>query len=113
MKRGELWTLQDRNYASKSRPVVIVQADSASGFDSVVLCLFTSFESDAIATRVRIEPSAGNGLQKTSYVMADKIVTVDKAMLGERIGSLSDSQMRMVAGKLAKVLEIHKSDIEE
>jgi mRNA interferase MazF len=60
-----------------------------------------------------IEPSADNGMQKTSYVMTDKIVTVEKTMLGERIGSLSDSEMRMVAGKLAKVLEIHKNDIEE
>ncbi|GHV07616.1 putative endoribonuclease MazF [Campylobacterota bacterium] len=112
MKRGELWTLQDRNYASKPRPVVIVQADSSS-FNSVILCLFTSFESNTIATRVKIEPSAENGLQKISYVMTDKIVTVDRAMLGECIGSLSESQMRLVSGKLAKVLEIHKSDIEE
>ena len=23
MKRGEIWTLQDKNYASKARPVVV------------------------------------------------------------------------------------------
>ena len=27
MKRGEIWTLQDKNYASKARPVVIIQSD--------------------------------------------------------------------------------------
>jgi mRNA interferase MazF len=26
MKRGEIWTLQDDGYASKARPVIIVQA---------------------------------------------------------------------------------------
>ena len=45
MKRGEIWTLQDRNYASKARPVVVIQSDKHDSFDSVILCLFTSFES--------------------------------------------------------------------
>jgi hypothetical protein len=39
MKRGEIWTLQADGYASKPRPVVIVQNDSIGGFDSVVTCL--------------------------------------------------------------------------
>jgi mRNA interferase MazF len=91
----------------------IVQADSENSFDSVILSLFTSFDSDAIATRVKIEPSAENGLEKTSYVMTDKIITVEKTLLGKRIGSLTAHEMSLIAGKLAKVLEIHKNDIEE
>jgi hypothetical protein len=43
----------------------------------------------------------------------DKIVTVEKTLLGNRIGSLTGHEMSLVSGKLAKVLEIHKSDIEE
>jgi len=46
MKRGELWTLKDRNYAVKARPVVIGQANLENDFDSVILCLFTTFESE-------------------------------------------------------------------
>jgi len=38
MKRGELWTLKDRNYAAKARPVVIVQADIKNDFDSLFIC---------------------------------------------------------------------------
>jgi mRNA interferase MazF len=113
MQRGEFWILQDNSYASKIRPVVIVQADSENTFDSVILCLFTSFTSDTIPTRVRIEPTAENGLEKTSYVMTEKIVTVDKTMLDKRIGKLTDKEMHIIAGKLAKVLEISKNDIEE
>lgn len=78
MKRGEIWTLQDKHYASKARPVVAIQSDKHDSFDSVILCLFTSYESGDISTRVRIEPSSENGLQKVSYVMTDKIVTVDE-----------------------------------
>ena len=112
MKRGELWTLRDRNYASKARPVVIVQADSENFFDSVILCLFTSFKSENISTRVKIEPSPENGLEKTSYVMTDKIITVEKSLLGKQLGNLTSEEMHHIAGKLAKILDIQKNDIE-
>ena len=113
MKHGELWTLQDKNYASKARPVLIIQSDNENIFDSIILCLLTSFESENVSTRLRIEPTPENGLMKTSYVMTDKIVTVEKAMLGVHIGNLTESEMHLIAGKLAKVLKIYKSDIEE
>ena len=113
MKRGELWTLKDSNYASKARPVVIIQANSENNFDSVILCLFTSFDSENILTRVKIDPTAENGLEKISYVMTEKIVTIEKTMLGRHIGNLTNDEMHLIAGKLAKVLDIHKNDIEE
>ena len=104
MKRGEIWTLQDRQYASKARPVVVIQSDNHNSFDSVILCLFTSFESGNISTRVPVEPSAENGLQKKSFVMTDKIVTVDKKMLGKRVGALSDENMTAVSEQLKIIL---------
>jgi mRNA interferase MazF len=113
MRRGELWTLKDRNYAAKARPVVIVQADIEDNFDSVILCLFTTFESENISTRVKIEPTAENGLDQISYVMTEKIITVEKTMLGKHIGNLTSNEMRLIAGKLAKILEIRRDDIEE
>lgn len=41
MKRGEIRTLQADGYASKPRPVVIVQSDAVDRFDSVITCLLT------------------------------------------------------------------------
>ena len=105
--------MKDRDYAAKARPVVIVQADIEGNFDSIILCLFTTYVSDDISTRIKIEPNTENGLEKTSYVMTDKIITVDKALLGNRIGSLSNNEMHQISGKLAKILNIHKNDIEE
>ena len=66
--------------------------------------IFTSYESGDISTRVRIEPSSENGLQKVSYVMTDKIVTVDKSMLGKRVGVLSDDDMLAVSEQLRAIL---------
>jgi mRNA interferase MazF len=106
MRRGELWTLKDKNYAAKARPVVIVQAALENDFDSVILCLFTTFESDSVLTRVKIEPTIENGLEKISYVMTEKIITVEKTMLGMHIGDLTDKEMRIIAGKLAKIFTI-------
>ena len=113
MRRGELWTLKDKNYASKARPVVIVQANLEINFDSVILCLLTTFKSENVSTRVKIEPTAENGLEDVSFVMTEKIVTVEKTMLGIHIGGLTNSEMCLIAGKLAKVLDIHKNDISE
>ena len=33
MKRGEIWTLRDRRYASKARPVIVIQNDAFDNFD--------------------------------------------------------------------------------
>lgn len=83
--RGEIWTMKDDLYASKARPVVIVQSDKIRGFDSVVLCLMTTFESSGIPTRVRVEPSTDNGLDRTSFVMTDAQGRMDFAELAARL----------------------------
>ena len=107
--RGEIWTMRDDLYASKARPVVIVQSDEIVGFDSVVLCLMTTFESSGMPTRIRVEPSEENGLDRTSFVMTDKIASVSRSMLGKRIGILERDRMDEVAEKLALVLGLSQS----
>jgi len=106
MKRGEVWTLRDDRYANKARPVVVVQSDNMHEFDSIVLCLFTTFESKHIPTRVFISADLTNGLKKDSYIMTEKIVTVAKVELGEKIGILTDAQVIKVANQLTVILGI-------
>jgi len=106
MKRGEIWTLQDDQYASKARPVVIVQSDSIGEFNSVILALLTTFDNADAPTRVMIEPSESNGLHQTSFVMTEKLVTVRRSDLGLRLGTLTNLQMGAVSHQLAVVLDI-------
>lgn len=106
MRRGEIWTLRDRQYASKARPVVIIQSEKHMSFDSVVLCLFTTYDSVGIDTRVMISATEDNGLKQDSFVMTDKIVTVDKRMLGNCIGILSDADMDAVSLQLKVILDL-------
>jgi mRNA interferase MazF len=112
MQRGEIWTLRDDGYASKARPVIIVQGDLGDVFDSVVLCLFTTFVSDTISTRVKIEPSPENSLKQISYVMTDKILTVARSELGVKVGSLNQRQMHEINKQIARLLVITKEDID-
>jgi mRNA interferase MazF len=113
MKRGEIWAIRDDGYASKARPVIIVQSDPGEFFNSVILCLFTTFESSHIPTRVRVVPNETNGLKKDSFVMTEKLITIDKKELGEKIGVLTNEQMHQISCQLAKLLDIHKEDIGE
>lgn len=106
MRSGEIWTLRDDVYASKARPVIVVQARELERFDSVILCLLTSYDSTDIPNRVKINPDKDNALTQPSYVMTDKIVTVNKALLGRKIGCLCEAQMAEVRENLAILLGI-------
>ena len=105
MERGDVWTCLYEGYASKPRPVLIVQDNAVSGpFGSTVMCLITSFVSDDIPTRVRIEPSPANGLLKTSWIATEKIMAVPVSALKNKVGQLSKSDMQKVSESLRKVL---------
>jgi mRNA interferase MazF len=89
MKRGELWTMAGgTGYTSKPRPNVIVQDDAYTARDSIVVCLITTDATDLPVFRVPVDPTAENGLRATSRLMVDKVTTVTKSRLGQRIGRL-------------------------
>jgi mRNA interferase MazF len=91
MTRGEIWTVAGgTDYAGKLRPAVIVQDDSFDATASVTICAFTSDPTEAPLVRIQVEPSEGNGLRERSTLMVDKLTTVPKRKLGNRIGRLGD-----------------------
>jgi mRNA interferase MazF len=94
MKRGEVWTVSGgKDYAGKPRPVVIVQDDSLDATDSITICAFTTDPTEAPLFRLSVEPSERNGLRSSSRLMVDKITTVPKSKVGERIGRLDDEDV--------------------
>lgn len=89
MRRGDIWTVSGGNdYAGKPRPVVIVQDDAFDATGSITVCAFTTDATEAPLFRLRVEPNEHNGLRSASRLMVDKITTVPKSKLGERIGRL-------------------------
>jgi mRNA interferase MazF len=105
MKRGDVVTVAASGDYGKPRPAVIVQTDAfPAGHASVVICQMTSECSDAPDFRVTIDPSEKNGLQVRSQVMADKLVTIRRERIGQRVGHLDDNDILRLNIALALVM---------
>jgi mRNA interferase MazF len=91
--RGEIWTVSASGYAGKPRPAVVVQEDSFEGTDSVTICVFTTDPTEAPIFRLLVEPDQQNGLRAASRIMVDKVTTVPRARLGDRIGRLGEEDV--------------------
>ena len=94
MKRGDIWTVSGGpDYAAKPRPAVILQDEVFDATASLTLCPFTTHIIDAPLIRITVEPSDRNGLRTSSQLMVDKITTVSKRKVHDRIGRLSDEDI--------------------
>ena len=105
MKRGEIWTVAGGgNYAGKPRPAVIVQNDDFDTTDSIAFCPFTTDTAEAPLIRLPVEPDGRNGLDALSRIMVDKIATVPKRKIGERIGELGGEDIARLDRAVATFL---------
>lgn len=97
MRRGEVFTVAARGpYTGKPRPVVIVQDDRFDATGSVTVCPLTMNPVEAPLTRIPIVPSAVNGLDQPSKLMVDKVTTMPRGSLRERLGRLpADDLVRL------------------
>ncbi len=94
MKRGDIWTVAGGpEYAGKPRPALILQDDRFETTASVTVCPFTTNPTDAPLFRLVVQPSDRNGLRARSRLMIDKIVTVPRSKLGDRIGKLDEEDL--------------------
>ena len=107
MKRGEIWTAAaGSGYVGKPRPVVIVQDSRFDATASVTVCAFTTDPTDAPLIRLLIEADDVTGIHESSRLMIDKITTVRRSKLGERIGCLGDDDMIRLSRALVVFLGI-------
>ena len=94
MKRGEVWTVAGGgDYAGKPRPVVILQDDRFDATASITICVCTTDPTSAPLFRLEIKPNERNGLKAACRLMVDKITTVPKSKVGQRIGQLDDEDI--------------------
>lgn len=94
MNRGEIWTASaGSGYAGKPRPVVIVQDDRFDATASVTVCAFTTDPTDAPLIRLLIEADDVSGLREPSRLMIDKVTTIARSKLGERVGQLRNDDL--------------------
>jgi mRNA interferase MazF len=94
VRRGELWTAAGgTHYASKPRPVLVVQDDRFDATDSITICPLTSDPTEIPLLRIRLHPESGSGLAQPSSIMVDKLTTMPRSKLGQHVGKVSDTDM--------------------
>ncbi len=88
-----MWTVAGGVYASRPRPAVIVQDDLFDLTESVTVAPLTTTLTDAPLLRLRVPAGGVAGLTHDSDVMVDKLTTVRRSNVQDRIGRLSSQQM--------------------
>jgi len=112
MRRGEIWwaSLPEPSGSGPGyrRPLLIVSANSfnESRISTVIAAVITSNLRLADAPgNVRL-PARGLGLSKPSVVNVSQIITVDKALLTERVGRLTPRLLAVVDDGIRLVLSL-------
>lgn len=106
MRRGQLWTAAGgKHYASKPRPVLVIQDDRFDATDSITICPLTSDPTEIPLLRIPLTEQEGQ-LAQPSSIMVDKITTMPRAKLGDHIGTVSESTMLTLSRSLIVFLGI-------
>lgn len=102
IERGDVVVVAARGAnTGKPRPALVVQSDLHNEVHpSLTVCPITSKLVDAPLFRTTVEPSDANGLKTTSQVMVDKVVTVPRTSIRERIGQLDAPDLTRVEASL-------------
>ncbi len=106
VKRGDLATIAVSGDYGKPRPALILQSDAFDSLGSVTVAPLTSEIYQAPLFRVTIHPGKETGLQRISQVMVDKITTIPRTKIGQRIGSVEPSTLRAVNQALKGFLDL-------
>jgi mRNA interferase MazF len=110
VKRGEIWTAAaGSGYVGKPRPVVIIQDDLFDATAAVTVCAMTTDQTDAPLFRIPVDADDATGIRQPSRLMVDKITTVPRSKLGERVGRLSDDDMTRLGRSVAVFLGLASS----
>jgi len=95
LTRGDIMVCAPPGEYGKPRPAVILQADVfLAERESVTLCLVTTTSIHAPLFRTPIAPGETSGLVRPSFAMADKVMTISRQRLRQRLGRLSGDEMR-------------------
>ena len=89
------------------RPAVVISNDKGNKFSPVLIVVpLTSRVKKYMPTHHTIEPSVGNGVSKTSIVLAEQIITVGKDMVRNVIGSLEEMDVNFINRKVMTSLAL-------
>jgi mRNA interferase MazF len=100
VRRGEIWTAASGVYATKPRPVLIIQDDHFAATGSVTVIPMTTTAIDAPLLRIPVEPTPANGLEHPSQLVVDKVTTTGRSSVQKRLGILASTDLVRVERSL-------------
>ena len=110
VSQGEIWWADLAEPVGSSpgfrRPVVIVQSDALNRSRiATVVCVPLTSNMDWAQAPGNVElPSTVTGLPKDSVANVSQIVTLDRAILTDRVGKLRPSTLKLVIGGIGIIL---------
>ena len=107
VKRGDLIVASLPGDFRKLRPAVVVQDDAFSLTSLTVLPLTTDLRGTP-SIRITIEASEETGLRERSQIMVDKVGTILRVRIRQRIGRLDTRIMQRVGVALSDFLGLHE-----
>jgi mRNA interferase MazF len=102
VKRGDVVVVSAPGDYAKPRPAVVVQSDLFNDTHaSIAVCLLTTDLVDAPLFRLTVDPAPGNGIERRSQIMIDKIVALRRRRIARRVGALDADTLLRVNRSLA------------
>jgi len=86
----------------------VIQSDNFDSHATATVLLVSSTLVEAPLFRITVQPTPGNGLQRASQIMVDKVMTVKRDKIGGAFGSLDSVHMLEIERCLAVFLGIAK-----
>ncbi len=105
MRRGDIVLASAPGDYGKPRPYVNVQTDVLVDGESVLLCPVTS-DVRGLSFRVAVTPTRGNGLNRQSEIMVDKVLALPRMRVRAVVGALDDWNMVEVDAALRLMLAL-------
>ena len=93
LERGDIIVCALSGDYGKPRPAIVIQSDLFNATHaSITICPITSHLVDAPIFRLDLDPNSQNGLKQTSQIMVDKITSLKREKIQQKIGKITADQ---------------------
>lgn len=107
MQRGDIVIYAQNGDYEKPRPAVIVQSDLFNEkHDIITICPLTTHVIDTPLFRLLLSPNKNNGLKQTSQIMIDKITSIKRDKIRQKIGTLTSDQTNKLNDAISLWLDL-------
>lgn len=94
MRCGDVVVCAQNGDYGKPRPAVVVQSDVFNDIhESITIYPMTTYLDEAPLFRLLLSPGKQNGLKTASQIMVDKITTIKRDKIHQKIGALTKDQI--------------------